>query len=525
MTPDQRRRVRDLFEAALDRDPPAGVGSWVAREAADDPAVRDEVLSLVEHHARAGAFLSQPIAEQATDLLRDEEPLASGTSIGAYIIVREIGRGGMGRVYLATDGRLGRTVALKALAPHLTRDPSQRERLRREARAAAALTHPGICTVYALEEVDGELYIATEFVDGHTLGEEIRSGPRPSAGEVLRTAQDLAAALASAHASGVIHRDLKPDNVMRSRDGGLKILDFGLARIDEAGRRAGHVGHRAGHGGHPVGHRFSGASAIAGVPHLTQPGVVIGTPAYMAPEQINGLAVDARADVFAFGVLLYEFACGAHPFEGSSQLAVMARVLESDARPIASRCPALSGGVADVISRCLRKAPAERFGSAAELVGALKTAGDAGAAASPHATWWRVHQIVIAMLYIIAATLAWQIKEWIETPLTVAIFLALGAAATIGPVLRGHLVFTEVMNRPHLPVERRRTSRATMLLDLVTGVLLFIDAGMVAGTRALPAVFALSLAIGIVMASIVLEPATTAAAFGEESGGRGGKGG
>src|SRR5439155_268037 len=373
MTSDQRRRVRDLFEAALDRDPPAGAGSWIAREAADDPVVRDEVLSLVEHHSRAGAFLSHPIVEQAADLLLDEEPLAPGASIGAYTIVREIGRGGMGRVYLASDGRLGRTVALKALAPHLTRDPSQRARLRREARAAAALTHPGICTVYALEEVNGELYIATEFVDGHTLAEEIRSGPRPSAGVVLQTAQDLATALASAHASGVIHRDLKPDNVMRSRDGRLKILDFGLARMD-----------------------------------------------------------------------------------------------------------------------------------------------DAGPAASPHATWWRVHQIVIAMLHIVAATLAWQIKEWIETPLTIAIFLALGAAATIAPVLRGHLVFTEVMNRPHLARERRRTGRATLLLDLVTGVLLFIDAGMIAGTRALPAVFALSLAIGIVMASIVLEPATTAAAFGSD---------
>src|SRR4029077_7515819 len=170
--------------------------------------------------------------------------------------------GGMGRVYLASDATLGRTVALKALAPHLLRDPMQRERLRSEARAAAVLTHPGICTVYALEEVDGELYIATEFVDGHTLGEEIRSGRQASAGEVLQTAQDLAAALASAHASGVIHRDLKPDNVMRSRDGRLKILDFGLARIDE-------VGHRA---GSPVGHPFRGASADAA--YVTQPGVV-----------------------------------------------------------------------------------------------------------------------------------------------------------------------------------------------------------------------------------------------------------
>jgi len=149
VTPEQRRRVRDLFEAAVDHDP-GSVATWVAREAQDDPAVGAEVLSLVEHHSLAGAFLVQPIVEQASDLLTDDDPLAAGTRVGSYTIVRELGRGGMGRVYLADDARLGRTVALKALAPHLMRDPSQRERLRGEARAAAALTHPGICTVYAL---------------------------------------------------------------------------------------------------------------------------------------------------------------------------------------------------------------------------------------------------------------------------------------------------------------------------------------------------------------------------------------
>ena len=489
MTPEQGRRVRDLFEAAVDHDP-ASVASWVEREAADDPVVRAEVLSLLDHHSRAGAFLSQPIVEQAIDLLADEEPLAPGASVGTYTIVRELGRGGMGRVYLASDARLGRTVALKALAPHLMRDPSQRERLRREARAAAVLTHPGICTVYALEEIDGELYIATEFVDGHTLGEEIRSERRPAREEILRTARELAAALASAHAKGIVHRDLKPDNVMRGRDGRLKILDFGLARV--------------------------GAGAPDEAPRMTQPGMLIGTPAYMAPEQINGLPIDARADVFAFGVLLYEYACGAHPFAASTALATVARVLESDARPLVARADVPSR-VADVIARCLRKAPADRFGSAAELLGALDTADADPAAPDPHATWWRVHQIVIAVLYIAGATLTWQIKEWVETPVTVAIFLALGAAATIGGVLRGHLVFTALMNHAQLTIERRRTRRATRLLDLLTAVLLFGDASIVADTRALPAVFALALALGIALASVVLEPATTAAAFGEES--------
>ena len=135
--------------------------------------MRAEVRSLLDHHSRAGSFLTQPVAEAAPHLLEEEHTLEPGTVLGSYTVVREIGRGGMGRVYLASDGRLGRTVALKALAPQLTREPRHRDRLRREARAAAVLTHPGICTVYALEELDGELYIATEFVEGHTLRDEI----------------------------------------------------------------------------------------------------------------------------------------------------------------------------------------------------------------------------------------------------------------------------------------------------------------------------------------------------------------
>jgi predicted Ser/Thr protein kinase len=496
VTPDQHRRIRDLFEAALERGSAASAERWVASEAADDAIVRDEVLSLLAHHSRAGEFLSQPVVDLAPGLLADEEALAPGTVVGAYTIEREIGRGGMGRVYLASDARLGRTVALKALAPHLVRDASQRDRLRREARAAASLTHPGICTVYALEEVDGDLFIATEYVDGRTLREEITSGRRPRSFDLVQTARQLAEALAAAHARGVIHRDLKPENVMRTRDGRLKILDFGLARIDR-----GAAGLR---GDTRPSHAF-----------VTHPGVVVGTPAYMAPEQINGAAADARADVFAFGVLLYEYACGIHPFGGSTPLAIVARVLESDARPLGTRCPDLSRGLVEVVGRCLRKAPAERFGSAAEIVGALKAV-DGAAGPSPHATWWRTHQLAIVVLEVGGAMLAWQIKEWRETPITVAIFLALGAAATIGGVLRGHLVFTEWFNRARLTRERQRTRGAIRLIDLLTAGLLFVDAAIIAGLRALPAVFALSAALGLALASLVLEPATTAAAFGDE---------
>jgi hypothetical protein len=502
MTTEQRRRVRDLFEQALDLEFAATAANWVAGEAADDTVVRDEVLSLIDHHARAGEFLSGPIVDSVPELLGEEEPLTPGAQVGTYTIVRELGRGGMGRVYLATDARLGRTVALKALAPHLMGDPLQRERLRREARAAASLTHPGICTVYALEELGDDLYIATEFVDGRTLAEEMRTDRRPAPDAIVRTARELAAPLATAHARGIVHRDLKPENVMRARDGRLKILDFGLARIVEDGADAGRPRQRV-----------SGSA----MEQKTRPGMVVGTPAYMAPEQINGQPADVRTDVFAFGVLLYEYACGTHPFAAGTELAMLARILESEARPLATLCPRLPASVADVVARCLRKNPAERFGSATELVGALDTLAAAVPVQSPHTTWWRVHQIIIALLYIVGAMMAWQIKEWIETPVTVALFISLGAVATIGGVLRGHLVFTELMNRPRLVDERRRTSRATVLLDLVGGILLFADGVIVAGTRALPAVAAIALALGIALASIVLEPATTSAAFGDDT--------
>ncbi len=258
----------------------------------------------------------------------------------------------MGRVYLADDVNLGRPVALKALAPHFTGDSSYRERLRREARAAAGMTHPGICTVHALEEFDGQLFIVSELVEGHTLRDEIGKGQPPDVDAIARTARELADALAAAHASGITHRDFKPENVMRDRSGRLKVLDFGLAYAADSG--------------------VLKAGALA-----TMPGVLVGTPAYMAPEQLNGERADARADVFAYGVVVYEYACGTHPFNASTPLGLVARVLESDAPPIAERVHHMPAHVAMVIDRCLRKSAADRFGSATEIVAALQ-AGDAG---------------------------------------------------------------------------------------------------------------------------------------------------
>jgi predicted Ser/Thr protein kinase len=488
MTPEQHHRVRDIFEAALDRDV-AGRRSWAAGQAADDPAIRDEILSLLDHHERAGAFLSESVVERVPGLLADDAVLMPGATLGAYTIVRELGRGGMGRVYLASDARLGRQVAIKALAPHLTREPVHRERLRREARAAAGLTHPGICAVYALEETDDELFIVTEFVDGVTLRDEITSGPRPSAAEIVRTAREIAGALAAAHARGIIHRDLKPENIMRARDGRLKILDFGLARLE------------------------TGSVSPASRTFATEPGMLIGTPAYMAPEQLNGGVVDVRADVFAFGAVLYEYICGVHPFAAATPLATVARVLESDARPLAHQCPHAPLAVLDCVERCLRKAPGQRFDSGAALVLALDRA-DEPIGRRAGTGWWRTHQLVIIGVYVVASALGWQIKEWVNVPTTVSLFIALGVGSAIGGVLRGHLVFTDYFNRQHLAGERRRAAAPLMIVDVLMALALVADATMLMAWP-LTAMLTMSLGVGIALAALVLEPATTRAVLGD----------
>jgi hypothetical protein len=484
MTQAQWQRVRDLFERAL-ADDPQDLDGWLGREAAGDEQVRAEVASLLRHHGRVGSFLADAVTDRLPDLLADERALAPGQVIGSYSIVREIGRGGMGRVYLATDERLGRTVALKALPPELTEDVSQRERLRREARAAASLTHPGICTVYALEELEGQLFIATEFLDGRTLREEISAGPRPSAQAVLQAAREIAAALATAHAKGLVHRDLKPENVMRTRDGRLKILDFGLARGE------------------------SGIDAVTG--RITQPGVVVGTPAYMAPEQLEGDTVDARSDVFAFGVLLYEYASGRHPFEASTPLALAARLLESEALPLDRAVPELPRGFVEVIERCLRKRPADRFRSAIEIGPALAV-DKAAPPPAGSARWWRTHQIVVVGLYLVAALLAWQVKEW-ENGLPNVIFFAIGGAATVGGVFRGHLVFTERVHGRALTAEWRRAAPVTLAVDLVIALALVLDGAILSTTREVAAVLTLALALGVAIGRLVIEPSTTQAAF------------
>ena len=506
LTPDENwNQVKALFERALEEEP-ADVGVWLDDQNVTDERVRAEVMSLLRHNSQSGSFLNDPIADRMPDLMGDARQLQPGQGVhqlqpgqvvGKYTIDREIGRGGMGRVYLATEQRLGRSVALKALSPELARDPVYRERFRREAKAVAALTHPGICMIHAFEEIDGNLYIASEFVDGHTLRKEVESDRRPTVDAIRRTAQDLASALSSAHLKGITHRDLKPENVMRTTDGHLKILDFGLALVETR----------------------AGAPASM-LDNLTLAKAIVGTPGYMSPEQLNGDRADSRSDVWALGVVLYEHASGVHPFHADGGFAVMSRILNSEPVPLDRLRSDLPHSLVSVITKCLRKPPDDRFPSAMEMVEALNRVDVAPttktlteiAPTTKTLTWWRIHQLAVTGLYLVACILAWQIKEW-RPGVATAIFFAIGVAATVGGFFRGHLLFTERVIGSGLDGDRQRASSITHTTDLVIALALVVDGGLLAFGRPVPALLTIVLGVVIAIAKWVFEPRTTSASF------------
>lgn len=476
---DRWPRVRDLFERAFE-EKPADLSAWLDRHGVDDWQVREEVQSLIQHHNDAGTFLDKAAGDRLEQFMTDQPPLEPGRVLGHYKIVREIAAGGQGRVYLADDERLRRRVALKALSRNLTADPSHRERLRREAQAAAKLSHPGICTVHALEEFDGELYIASEFVDGHTLREEIKNY-RPTANEVVHFGQELARALGHAHASGITHRDLKPENVMRAKDRRLKVVDFGLAHTD--------------------------TSNVMMTSFMTQAGTFTGTPAYMAPEQLNGERGDARADVWAYGVVLYEYACSIHPFHATTLPALVGRILEGSVDPINRRRSDLPGSVVRVIERCLSKSAGDRYASAVEIVGELEREAPQ---IRPMTPWWRTHQCVVLALYFIACGLAWQIKEW-QPGLPFALFFAASIVATVAGIFRGHLLFAERVNSSRFTTELQRALLVLLVADVSLALVLAADGLLLAAVQPVAGALAIALGVGIALARLVVEPATTAA--------------
>ena len=356
---DRWERVKSAFAEAVELQGEART-AFLERLGADDSGLRREVASLLAGHERTDVLVAPTLidAEAATRPPAPAPPgRAAPAEIGRYRVLSLLGKGGMGEVYLAHDPRLDRDVALKLLPAELGRQPDRRARLLHEARAAASLNHPNITTIHEIGEADGRDYLALECVRGRTLHELLaeRRLPLP---ELVDIALPLADALAYAHERGVIHRDIKAANVMVTERGLPKLLDFGLAkvRLDPLPEPA-----------------ASGPASPADTPGTaTLTGTVCGTPGAMSPEQALGEPLDERSDVFSFGSLLFEMACGRPPFRGKSALATMNAVISSEPEPLSALRPDLPAELVAIVSRALAKRPADRYPRMSELADDLR---------------------------------------------------------------------------------------------------------------------------------------------------------
>jgi TolB-like protein/tetratricopeptide (TPR) repeat protein/predicted Ser/Thr protein kinase len=379
MDADRWQRISRLYQEALER-PDGQRDAFLDARCQGDDVLRGEVALLLTHEASAESFLVNPAADAVNAPLTQnlEQPLVGlepGVSLGTYRIERPLGRGGMGMVFLAHDATLRRQVALKVLGlPH--GDGTARFRLLREARNAAALNHPNICTVYEVGEADGRAFIAMEYVDGQPLSDRLAESAL-TLEEAVRHGIEAADALAYAHEHGVIHRDLKAANAIVTRTGRLKLVDFGLARREDA--------------------LLADATTM---PSLAAAGVAVGTPYSMAPEQVRGGATDARTDIWALGVLLYEMASGVKPFSASTVPELFSSILRDAPAPPPK---AVSADLQSVIERCLAKQPDRRYEHARD-VGAALEAIQAGT--MPSWATWRARVMRRPRLTVAAGALA-----------------------------------------------------------------------------------------------------------------------
>jgi Tol biopolymer transport system component len=351
MTPEQWHRVKEVFEAALGHVPEER-SAFLGQACGGDDRLCSEVKSLLSSYEKS--FMETPAAAiAAQSLVKEESAALVGQQLGHYQIVREIGRGGMGVVYLAQDVSLDRPVALKLLPKHLTSDPNRVQRFEREARAASALNHHNILTIYEIAQLDGHHSIATEFIDGVTLRERIKSKDLKLS-ETLNIAEQIASALVAAHEAGIVHRDIKPENVMIRRDGYVKVLDFGLAKLTEQQTTK----------------RVNASAAIAGT--NTDTGVM-GTVGYMSPEQARGESVDHRTDIFSFGVLIYEMVTGHMPFEAKTAAVIAVPTPEQEPPPLAHYSPVTPDELQLIVNKALRQNRDERYQTTTELLTDLKS--------------------------------------------------------------------------------------------------------------------------------------------------------
>jgi Tfp pilus assembly protein PilF/predicted Ser/Thr protein kinase len=322
--------------------------AYLDEACAADPKLREHVGTLVAAAQRSASPRRQDTSGVVTQTLTSASAIAPGRRIGHYEIVSKLGEGGMGAVYRAVDTNLGRQVALKVISRASISDEDKR-RFAREAKSASALNHPNVVTVYEYSAEAGLDFIVMELVEGAPLNEILKRGETPLS-TLLDYARQVAAALTKAHGAGIVHRDLKPGNIMITPDGVAKVLDFGLAKRSQG----------------PEGPDGETMTAV------TQAGIVMGTPAYMSPEQVLGEAADHSTDIFAFGVILYEMVCGQRPFKGEDTAATLRQILHKEPPPPPDTAPE---AVKALIGKCLQKSRQHRLRSMAEAVALLSSSG------------------------------------------------------------------------------------------------------------------------------------------------------
>jgi eukaryotic-like serine/threonine-protein kinase len=357
--------IERTYHAALEREGEAR-SAFLDEACGGDGELRNEVEELISHDCQASSFIESPALEiaareMANDSLDQEQSQVSNSpsapqQIGPYKLLAPLGRGGMGEVHLALDSRLNRKVAIKLLPAAFTTHVDRVRRFEQEARAASALNHPNILTIYEIGNHDSLHFMVTEFIEGETLRQRMTSA-HLILQTVLEVGTQIASALGAAHDSGIVHRDIKPENIMLRPDGYVKVLDFGLAKLTERQAIA----------------TDTEAPTIANVSSL--PGMVVGTVTYMSPEQARGLEVDARTDIFSLGVVLYEVVAGRAPFEGATMSDVIAAILGKDPPPLARYWPEVPAELERIVAKALRKNREERYQTARDLQLDLKSLG------------------------------------------------------------------------------------------------------------------------------------------------------
>ncbi len=335
------QQVKTVFEHAIELE--GAEREAYLNSACRDYALRAEVDSLLRSYGQAGSFMEAPaVALAAESFVGEQKKLVVGQIVKHYQVIGPIGEGGMGEVYLAKDTILGRRVALKVLPDFVGRDPDRLRRFKQEARSASTLNHPNVCVIHEIGETeDGRPFIAMEHIEGLTLRQRMNERSL-TLGEALDIASQVADALTAAHEARIVHRDIKPENIMIRRDGYVKVFDFGLAKLTES-------------------HHHTEGATMSTLLVNSSPGTVMGTAAYMSPEQARGVSVDERTDIWSLGVVLYEMVSGRSPFSGETPTDVVVAIVEKDPPAISHYLPGAPAELERIVRKALRKDTEQRY--------------------------------------------------------------------------------------------------------------------------------------------------------------------